>query len=62
MTRAYHYQRVSWRVTRTADNLWKPVVLIGENPMSMAPVATKREARKLARARAAELDYSSRQH
>lgn len=55
------YRRVTWHVTR-CDAGWKPVVMIGDIPISLIPVETKNEARKLARRRAWELDYESRQH
>lgn len=55
------YKRVTWRVAR-CDIGWKPVVLVGEAPMSLPIVDTKREARRIARAHAAEVDFASKQH
>lgn len=61
MTKLRKFKRVSWHVVR-CDIGWKPVVLVGEAPISFAPVTSKREARKLARECAAAMDYSSRHH
>ena len=47
-------RRVRWRVRRCADG-WLPVVLIGEEPFTMAPRASKHDARANARAKAAEI-------
>jgi hypothetical protein len=47
-------RRVRWRVRRCPDG-WLPVVLIGEEPYTMACEPDKRTARTIARNRAEQL-------
>lgn len=50
MTHKSH-RRVRWKVRRVPDG-WLPIVLIGEEPMTLGCQPCKREARDIARARA----------
>lgn len=48
--------------TRRCEEGWKPIVYIGEAPISYAPLQTKGEARREARKRAAILSEAGHQH
>lgn len=52
MTASKHHRRVRWK-TRRAPQGWLPIVLVGEEPIVLAAVATKSAAREAARQRAA---------
>lgn len=47
-------RRIRWRVKRCSDG-WLPVVLIGEEPMTLRCQPSKKLARDLARARANDI-------
>lgn len=53
--RPRHTRRVRWKVTKTADGYWLPVVLIGEEPLRLLACQYKCAARKLARTKAEQL-------
>lgn len=53
MTKKQH-RRVRWRVRRCPDG-WLPVILIGEEPLTLPCVENKHTARVVARARADEM-------
>lgn len=52
MTSSKHHRRVRWKTRRAAQG-WLPIVLVGEEPIVLAAVATKSAAREAARQRAA---------